>query len=75
MNLQEKSGQAQGKKAGHDSENFKGDDGSALEVNEKLNEESRHHIDAKSNELAVSESPSIPSTRGRIQLVFSNCTT
>ncbi|XP_055820072.1 la-related protein 6B [Solanum dulcamara] len=49
----EKSGQAQGKKAGHESEhNFKGDDGFTLEVNEKLNEESRHHIDAKSNELA-----------------------
>lgn len=48
-----KSGQAQGKKAGYESEhNSKGDDGFALEVNEKVNEESRHHIDAKSNELA-----------------------
>ncbi|KAF3645626.1 La-related protein 6B [Capsicum annuum] len=46
-----KSGQAQGKKAGHETEqNFKGDDG--LEVNKTLNEESRHHIDAKSNELS-----------------------
>ncbi|CAN4076969.1 unnamed protein product [Withania somnifera] len=52
-----KPGQAQGKKAGHDSElNSKGDDGFALEVNEKLNEESRHHIDAKSNELAEDHS-------------------
>ncbi|KAJ8533602.1 hypothetical protein K7X08_006926 [Anisodus acutangulus] len=48
-----KSGEAQGKKVGHESEqNFKGDDGFALEVNEKLNEESCRSIDAKSNELA-----------------------
>ncbi|XP_049415349.1 la-related protein 6B-like [Solanum stenotomum] len=62
----EKSGQAQGKKAGHESENFKGDDGSALEVNEKLNEESSHHIDAKSNELAE-EHGSDGQRRGRGQ--------
>ncbi|XP_015084678.1 la-related protein 6B [Solanum pennellii] len=62
----EESGQAQGKKAGHDSENFKGDDGSALEINEKLNEESRHHIDAKSNELAE-EHGSDGQRRGRGQ--------
>ncbi|XP_016485807.2 la-related protein 6B [Nicotiana tabacum] len=49
----EKCGQARGKKAGHESEhNFKEDDGFALEVNEKLNEESSHHLDARSNELA-----------------------
>ncbi|MCE3051901.1 hypothetical protein HAX54_051168 [Datura stramonium] len=49
---QGKSGQARGKNVGHESEhNFKGDDSFALEVNEKLNEESHHHIDAKSNEL------------------------
>ncbi|XP_059304555.1 la-related protein 6B-like isoform X1 [Lycium ferocissimum] len=48
-----KSGEARGKKVSHESEpDFKGDDGFALEVNEKLNEESCHHIDAKSNELA-----------------------
>ncbi|KAK4729492.1 hypothetical protein R3W88_022480 [Solanum pinnatisectum] len=62
----EKSGQAQGKKAGHESENFKGDDGSALEINEKLNEESHHHIDAKSNELAE-EHGSDGQRRGRGQ--------
>ncbi|OIS97582.1 PREDICTED: la-related protein 6B-like isoform X2 [Nicotiana attenuata] len=49
----EKCGQARGKKVGHESEqNFKEDDGFALEVNEKLNEESSHHLDARSNELA-----------------------
>lgn len=49
----EKSGQTQGKKGVHGSEhNFKVEDGSASEVNKKPNEELRHHIDAKSNELA-----------------------
>lgn len=61
LNSQEKCGQARGKKVGHDSEhNFKEDDSFALEVNEKLNEESSHHLDARSNELAVSESVFIP---------------
>ncbi|XP_059277464.1 la-related protein 6B-like [Lycium ferocissimum] len=48
-----KSGQARVKKAGHESElNVKEDDDSALELNEKHDGDSSHHVDVQSSDVA-----------------------
>ncbi|KAK4343894.1 hypothetical protein RND71_036988 [Anisodus tanguticus] len=48
-----KSGQARVKKVGHESElNFKEEDDFALELNEKNDGESSHHVDMQSNDVA-----------------------
>ncbi|PHU24602.1 La-related protein 6B [Capsicum chinense] len=48
-----KSGQARGKKAGHESDrNFKEDDDIALELTEKHDGDSSHHVDMQNNDVA-----------------------
>ncbi|XP_055802312.1 la-related protein 6B-like isoform X2 [Solanum dulcamara] len=48
-----KSGQARVKKLGHESDlNFKEDDENALELNEKHDGDSSHHVDVQSNDVA-----------------------
>lgn len=44
------------KKVGHESDlNFKEDDENALELNEKHDGDSSHHVDVQSNDVAVSD--------------------